>query len=412
MNYGLIGRSLKHSYSPLLHEMIGRYEYRLRELEPEDLTYFFQKRDFRGLNVTIPYKQAVIPLLDHVDESAALIGAVNTIVNRDGILWGYNTDLDGLLALLRSFDVDFRGRKVLILGTGGTCRTACRAAQLLGAGEILPVSRNEKPGAITYETACTRHVDAELLINTTPCGTYPDLDGIAIDPARFPRLQGVADVVYNPLSSQLVLRCRELGIPARGGLLMLAAQAAAAVELFTGSPCPDGTASRLEAELLRRKQNLVFIGMPSSGKTSVGRLTAQLLNRPFVDLDEVIATRAGRPVPDIFSDGEEAFRTLESAAVRDLAHETGLVIATGGGCVLRRENVENLRRNGLLLFLDRPLADLLPTVDRPLADTAEKLARLYRTRRKYYEWAADRTLAVTGGIDATARQAADAFLKE
>ncbi len=412
MRFGLIGERLGHSYSPEIHSMIGRYPYELLELAPSELPAFLEKRDFCGVNVTVPYKQAVIPFLDRLSDTAAAIGAVNTVVNRDGLLWGFNTDLTGLLALIRSVTPDLSGKKVLILGTGGTSRTARFAASRLGAAEILSVSRSRKPGAITYEEACSSHADADFLINTTPCGMYPAIDDAPIDLPPFSCLQGVADVVYNPLSTRLVLEARERGIPARGGLSMLAAQAVEAAELFTGSPCPPDTAGRILRELTVLKRNPVLIGMPGSGKTAVGRCLASRLGSPFVDLDDSVVRLAGKPIPRIFAeDGEDAFRAVESAAVRELAGQTGLVAATGGGCVLRRENVLRLKMNGVLLLLDRPLRYLSPSADRPLADSAEKLSALSAARAPLYRAAADTVVPVSCTVEETAAAAKLAFYK-
>ena len=413
MKYGCIGASLAHSFSPEIHAMIGRYDYGLQELRESELAAFLAARDFQGINVTIPYKQAVIPYLDHLSETAAAIGAVNTVVNRGGELWGYNTDYAGLCALIRHIGLDLTGKKVLILGTGGTSRTAAAAAKALGAREILPVSRTAKDGAVLYETAIRLHSDADVIINTTPCGMYPHTEDCPIDPSRFDRLSGVVDVIFNPLSSRLVLSAQKPGIPASGGLYMLVAQAVAAAELFTGTLCEDETAELIYGRLLRQKRNLVLVGMPGSGKTSVGRKAAEILGRPFLDLDEVITSRAGRPISAIFSqDGEAAFRRMESAVVEELAAHSGLVIATGGGCVLRSDNVENLRMNGRLVYLDRPLHDLLPTADRPLADSAEKIGRLYQSRNEIYRAAADVTLPVCGDVYETAAAAVKAFCEE
>lgn len=413
MNYGCIGEHLGHSFSPEIHRLIGRYEYELREVPKNGLDAFMRARNFRGINVTIPYKQAVIPCLDRISDAAAGIGAVNTVVNRNGVLWGYNTDFGGMKALIRRMRLDLSGRKVLILGTGGTSQTASAVARSLGAAEVLRVSRRKTDGVITYDEAITFHTDADVLINTTPCGMYPNTGECPIDPSRFEHLSGVVDAVFNPLSSRLVLKARELGIPAAGGLYMLVSQAVAAAELFTGAPCEPDAAERIYGQLLRQKRNLVLIGMPGSGKTSAGRKAAALLSRPLVDLDEVITARAGKPIPAIFSqDGEAVFRRIEGDVVREVALQNGLVIATGGGCVLHVENVENLRMNGRLIFLDRPLCDLVPTADRPLADSMKKMEWLYKARRKVYQTVTDVTVPVTGDIDDTAAATVKAFCEE
>ncbi|MBE6989374.1 MAG: shikimate dehydrogenase [Ruminococcaceae bacterium] len=413
MKYACIAPKLGHSFSALIHAMIGDYDYILREVPEDELDAFMRARDFKGLNVTIPYKERVLSYLDEISDTAAAIGAINTVVNRDGRLYGYNTDFGGLSALIRRIGVDLRGKKVLVLGTGGTSKTARTVARSLGAAEIIVVSRSEKSGSVTYAEARRSHTDAAYIINATPCGMFPDLDGCPIDLSYFPALQGVADPVYNPLSSRLVLAARRRGIPAQGGLYMLVAQAVMAATLFTGKTYPVETTDRIYDTLLRSKRNIVLIGMPGSGKSTVGRLAAERLERPFVDLDEEIVRHTGRPITDIFArDGEVAFRDLESAAVREAAGRTGLVIATGGGCVLRPENVELLRLNGSLVFLDRPLEHLLPTADRPLSDSNDKLRSLYARRRPIYLSAADAVIPVTEDISAVADSVISCCAKE
>lgn len=413
MRYGCIGRSLVHSYSPEIHSLIGQYDYELLELPETALFHFLAERDFSGINVTMPYKQAVIPLLDHVSKTATEIGAVNTIVNRDGLLFGYNTDFSGLLALIRSMNLDLSGKKVLILGTGGTSRTARAASAHLGAMETIRVSRKASGESVTYEDACRLHGDADIIINTTPCGMYPDLSGIPLDLSRFSRLQGVVDVVYNPLSTRLVLEAEELGIPARGGLRMLVAQAVAAAALFTGSSCPADTEERILQDLTARKRNLVLTGMPGSGKTALGLRISEMTGRPFVDLDETVVRKSRKPISRIFAeDGEAVFRDAESGAVREVAGRTGLVIATGGGCILRQDNVRLLKMNGTLVFLDRALEDLTPSDSRPLSDSREKLFAMFESRYSRYLSVADCTVPVTGDIGETAKTVIQAFMKE
>lgn len=404
MKYGLIAQKLGHSFSAELHWMIGGYDYELKELPESDLASFFADQNFDGINVTIPYKEAVLPYLDEIDSAAAAIGAVNTIVKRHGKLYGYNTDCGGLIALIRRMGLELRGKKVLILGTGGTAKTARATAEQLGAAEIRLVSRSGRDGAIAYYEAVSQHTDAELLINATPCGMYPELDICPIDLTHFPALCGVVDAVYNPLSTQLVLDARQRHIPAQGGLYMLVFQAALAAELFTGEKYGDAAVEAVYNRLLRDKRNLVLIGMPGCGKTSVGREAAGLMGRDFVDLDQMISAQAGRPIAEIFAeDGETAFRQLESQVIREIAGKTGLVIATGGGGVLRHENVMRLRQNGCLFLLDRPPEQLLPTEDRPLANTFEKLHCLYRQRLPLYHAAADQIIPTENSVSKTAQ---------
>ena len=397
MKYGCIGEHLPHSFSKEIHGCIADYEYELKELAPDELPGFLMSRDFLGVNVTIPYKQAVIPYLDHISETALEIGAVNTVVNRGGALWGYNTDLDGLTGLIRRTGLDLSGRKVLILGTGGTSRTAAYAARKLGASRILKVSRTAGENVVTYEEALRDHTDAEIILNTTPCGMYPHPDAQPLVLRPFTHLIGIVDVVYNPLRTRLVLEARSLGLSAEGGLFMLVAQAVRASELFLDTAYPETLADSVYTQILRRKENRVLIGMPGSGKTSVGRALAGLTGLPFLDTDQLIVEKAGKPISDIFADsGEEAFRDLESEVIRDVALQGGRIISTGGGAVLRPENVNALRWNGRLFWLDRDPESLVPTADRPLADTAAKMKQLYARREPVYRSAADEIIPVRG----------------
>ena len=397
LTFGCIGEHLPHSFSREIHEQIGGYAYELKELAPEELPAFLTARSFRGINVTIPYKQAVIPYLDRIDDTARAIGAVNTVVNRNGELTGYNTDLDGLVRLIRRIGLDLTGRKVLIPGTGGTSRTASFAAEKLGAREIFRISRTGREGSLSYEEALRDHADAEIIINTTPCGMFPEPDAQPLPLEPFTRLQGVADVIYNPLRSRLVLDARSRGIPAEGGLYMLVAQAVRASELFLDTAYPEDLTDRIFETILSRKENIVLIGMPGSGKSAVGRILAGRTGRPLADTDQLITEKAGKPISDIFREnGETAFRDLESSVIRDLAKTGGQIISTGGGAVLRPENVSVLRRNGRLFWLNRDPDALIPTDDRPLADTQEKMKQLYIAREPVYRAAADEIVPVTG----------------
>ena len=401
--YGCIGEHLPHSFSREIHHRIGSYAYELKELTPEELPAFLTSRSFRGINVTIPYKQAVIPFLDGIDETASAIGAVNTVVNRSGKLYGYNTDLYGLTRLIRRIGLDLSGRKVLIPGAGGTSRTACFAAEKLGAREVFRISRTGREGCLTYEDVLRDHTDAEIILNTTPCGMFPEPDAQPLSLDSFTRLQGVVDVIYNPLRSRLVLDARRRGVPAEGGLYMLVAQAVRASELFLDKTYPENLTDQIYDRILRQKENIVLIGMPGCGKSAVGRILAEKTGRPFADTDQLIAEQAGKSIPDIFrEDGETAFRDLESRVVRELSGQGGQIISTGGGAVLRPENVTALRQNGRLFWLDRALETLVPTEDRPLADTRAKVNRLYEQREPVYRTVADRIVPVTGTPEETA----------
>ena len=405
MKCGLIGRKLGHSYSCQIHHAIADYSYDLWELEPEQLAPFLQKGDFAGVNVTIPYKQQVIPYLDDLSDTARAIGAVNTIVNRGGRLYGDNTDLAGMIALIRRLGLELRGKKVLILGTGGTSKTALAAARQLRAAEVHRLSRSGREDAVTYEEARRLHGDAAVLINTTPCGMYPAVEDCPLDLSDFPRLEGVVDAVYNPLRTNLVLAARERGIPAQGGLYMLAAQAVYAGALFRGCQAAQADIDLAYHTVLRQVENIVLIGMPSSGKTTVGQLLARRTGKKFTDTDTLVEQRIGMTIADYFRTcGEEAFRAREQETVAEVSAAGGQIIATGGGAILRRENLTALRRNGLLVFLDRPIEQLTATADRPLASDREALRRRYEERYALYRAAADVYIKNDGSPEEAANQ--------
>ena len=395
MNYGLIGEKLGHSFSKEIHALIDSYDYELKEIASIDLPAFMQQKEFKGINVTIPYKQDVIPFLNSIDKAAEEIGAVNTVVNRDGKLSGYNTDFIGLKRLILSQGLKLDGKKVLILGTGGTSKTARAVAKALNAKTIFTVSRSAKPGddkgnsisqsVISYQDAAALHNDCDIIINTTPCGMFPKIDDSPIDLSPFTKLSGVIDVIYNPLRSQFVLQAQEKKIIAAGGLYMLVQQAIAASEFFFDTTYSDDEADRIYKTILNKKQNIVLVGMPGSGKTTVGKKLAKKLNRKFYDTDVVITEKEGTtPAEIIRTKGEQAFRDIESAVCRELASEQGVIIATGGGAVLHKENVFNLKKNGLLFFIDRPLEAIKPTDDRPLSSSEDKLRQVYEYRYPIY----------------------------
>lgn len=394
MKYGLIGEKLGHSFSKVIHETFANYEYDLVEIAKEDLDAFMTKRDFCAINVTIPYKQDVIPYLYHIDEAAEKIGAVNTIVNRDGKLYGYNTDFGGLRKLIIKNGFDFIGKKVLILGSGGTSKTAFAVAQSLGAGEIYRVSRS---GEVNYDNVKQLHGDASFIINTTPCGMYPKNDTQAISLDGFEKLEGVVDVVYNPLKTKLVSEAEKRGIRGCCGLYMLVSQAILASEIFLDTKYDENVYDSTYEKILKSKQNIVLTGMPGCGKSTIGKLLAEKLNRRFVDTDEVIVEKEGRQISDIFaSDGEEYFRDAEAFAVKQVSEKNGLVIATGGGAILRSDNIEALSTNGKIFFLNRPLDDIMPTDDRPLSSNFNDLKTRFDERYPIYKSTCDEEIFVDG----------------
>lgn len=413
MEYGLLGERLGHSFSPEIHALIGDYDYKLVELSADKVEGFLKERDFKAINVTIPYKQTVVPFLDEISESAKEIGAVNTIVNRNGKLYGYNTDFDGLKALVLSLVPSMEGLKVLILGAGGTSRTAQAVAKSLGAGEIVVANRRVGEGIVSYEDAKLLHNDAEVIINTTPCGMYPDIHTSAIDLSCFENLKAVADAVYNPLRSELVMKAIDKNIPAKGGLYMLTMQGIKAAEYFFSEEIEKTKADEIFGTIIKRRENIVLTGMPSSGKTTVGNILAEETGRPIYDTDALIVKRAGCEISEIFEKyGEEYFRDLESKVIRDeIAPLTGAIIATGGGAVLREENVKNLKKNGKIIFIDRDLSLLTPTADRPTASDFEAMKKRFEQRYDIYNAAAD--IRVNGSLDAkkVAETVKEEFLK-
>ena len=405
MQYGLIGKHLGHSYSVPIHRLISGEDYELREIAPADLGTFMTRKEFRAINVTIPYKQDVIPYLDEISDTAREIGAVNTIVNRDGRLYGTNTDAAGLQALIARVCPDIRGRKTLVLGTGGTSKTAVYTAKAMGAEPVIRVSRSAREDAVTYEEALRDHRDAEILINTTPCGMFPEAEDMPVDIAGFPALRGVVDVIYNPLRTKLVLAALRRGIPAEGGLYMLTAQAVRAAEEFRGIRYEEELTEKIYRRMARDKENIVLTGMPGSGKSAVSSILGARTGRDVIDTDRMIVEKAGMEITEIFRRyGEKHFRDLESEVIRKEAARAGVIISTGGGAILREENVDALRRNGRLIWLDRKPDDLVPTDDRPLADSREKMTALYAAREPIYRATADERIAVTGSAADTASE--------
>lgn len=408
MKYGLIGERLGHSYSAVVHAELGDYPYELVEIPRGSLENFIKTSDFLGINVTIPYKKEIIPYLDELDDSAREVGAVNTVVRREGRLIGYNTDIYGMRALIEHAGISVAGKKALILGTGGTSLTARALLCSLGAGEIHRVSRAHTEGAITYPAAYEEHSDAEIIINTTPVGMYPNIYDSPIDLSKFPTLCGVVDAVYNPMESSLVRAAKRLGATAVGGLYMLVSQAVRASEIFLGTEYPSDTTEKIFRKMSLKEQNIVLIGMPSSGKSTVGKILAERLARPFFDTDALIEELSHRTPRELIETlGEESFRNTESEAIKNIAGSTGVVIATGGGAVLRESSVEALKMNGRLIFIDRPLDSLTPDKSRPLTSSKDSLEKKYAERYPIYSRVAD--LRVDGS--GTPREVAERILQ-
>jgi shikimate dehydrogenase len=397
MKCGLIGEKLGHSFSKEIHQKIGGYEYELIELAPDELEGFILSREFDGLNVTIPYKQTVMDYLDEISDLAREAGAVNTVVNKGGKLYGYNTDCGGMKMLIERMGIELSGKKAFIAGSGGTSRTAAAVCRSLGASEIVRASRSGRNGAKTYEEAYSLCSDAALLINTTPAGMYPDTDGMPFDISRFDHPEGLLDVIYNPLNTRLIQDARSKGIRAENGLYMLVGQAVLSSELFTGKKACEDVIEQIYQELLSEKRNIVLIGMPGCGKSTLGKMLAERLGKQMVETDEIISQEAGMSIKDIFAEhGEQHFRDLESEVIKRYSVKGGAVISTGGGAILRKENVEALRLNGVVVFIDRPLDQLKATDSRPLSNDRSKLEKLYEERYEIYKDTAD-MIVKTGG---------------
>lgn len=394
MEYGLIGSKLGHSYSKTIHEMLCGYHYDLCPLPTEeDVRAFLKRRAFKAINVTIPYKKLVMEYCSYIDPRAKAIGAVNTVVNKNGLLYGYNTDYMGFAHLCEAHGVDFTGKTVLILGTGGTHNTTSAVARDKGAAKILTVSRHPDPekGELSYQEAVSS--GAQIVINTTPAGMYPNVGVCNLDVAAMPGLEAVLDVVYNPDKTELILRAEEAGVPvAVGGLEMLVAQAVYAAEYFLSRKFPDAPAeiNQITNTLRRDTLNIALIGMPSSGKTTIGRALAKELGKTFVDLDEEIVKANGKSIPDIFAEeGEDGFRKKETEQVERFSKEGHQLLSCGGGVIKRSENLRALRQNGVILFLDRPLESLVVGGGRPLSSSTDALRAMEAERRPLYLAAAD-----------------------
>lgn len=396
MQCGLLGRKLGHSYSPQIHGLLGSYDYKLFEKEPEEVGDFLKNGDFTGLNVTIPYKKDVIPYLSQLSPVAKRLGAVNTIVRRqDGSLIGHNTDYFGFRYLVERSGLIVSGKKVLVLGSGGASNTAVAVLQELGA-QVVIISRS---GENNYQNLHL-HQDASVIVNTTPVGMYPNTGISPIDLNLFPQLEGVLDAIYNPARTQILLDAEKRGLVAMNGLWMLVAQAKESAEWFTGSAIDQDKIPEIHACLRRQMENIVLIGMPGCGKSTIGRLLAQHTGKKFVDADDALEARLGRKITDIIpQDGENAFRRMESDTLAELGKQSGLVIATGGGCVTRERNYPLLHQNGTILWLNRQLHKL-PTEGRPLSQPG-KLQEMFAQRQSLYRQFADAEISNDGPVEET-----------
>ena len=400
-----MGETLSHSYSPTVHAHLGTYSYSLFEVSPASLPEFLNAKEFDGLNVTIPYKKAVLPFLDALSPIAARLGSVNTIVRReDGTLFGHNTDYFGFSYMLSQSGVSVEGKKALVFGSGGASVTAAAVLSCKGAREVVVISRG---GANNYENL-SRHYDAEILVNTTPLGMYPNTGASPVTLSHFQKAALVLDIVYNPAKTALLLSAEALGIPCLGGLSMLVAQAKESAEYFTGEALSEGIIDDTLLALRRAQKNVILIGMPGSGKTTVGRRLAEKMGRRFIDADDEIRIEAGMSIPEIFEkEGEAGFRARETAVLEKLGKESGLVIATGGGAVTREENYPLLRQNGVLVHILRDI-EALPKAGRPLSQNAD-LHKMYAVRAPLYAHFADAAVENSGDIETVTERVKKAY---
>lgn len=407
MEYGLIGEKLGHSFSKIIHNELFSYNYELKEIKPEEFDEFMRKADFKAINVTIPYKEMVMEYLDEISEKAKEIGAVNVVVNDDGKLIGYNTDFLGLKGLIQKNNIDLKDKKVLILGSGGTSKTALAVCRDLGAQQAFRVSRSGGNGLITYDEA--EKVNADIIINTTPCGMFPNIEGAAFNIDKFDGLSAVVDVVYNPLNTDLIVKAKAKGIKAVGGLYMLVAQAIFAAEKF-GFKVKEEDFERVYNKIFKEKQNLVLIGMPTSGKTTIGKILSEELGREFIDSDEEIVEKIGMSISEFFEkNGEAEFRKIEAQVIKEIALKQGAVIATGGGVILNKRNIELLKMNGKVIFLNRPLDMLLTSEDRPLSSDRELLKKRFEERHEIYKASADVEIIADSDIKTNVQKVKEGF---
>lgn len=390
MEYGLIGKKLGHSFSKEIHEKIGKYNYQLIELDENQFVEFMNNKNFKAINVTIPYKEKVMEYLDYISDEALKIKAVNTIVNKDGKLYGYNTDYLGLKEMINHFNIDINNKNIMILGNGGTCKTATAVLNDLNAKSIIKVSLNNEIDTISYEDIHLYSNSIDVLVNTTPKEMFPNNQASIITLDGFNNLKSVVDVVYNPLRTNLVVRALNNNLKATGGLYMLIAQAFYAIEIFLDEKLDNNIINSIYNEMINKKENIVLIGMPSCGKSTVGKKLAQYLNKKFIDVDDKIIEKINMDIASYFKKyGETSFREIESQVIEEISKENSIVISTGGGSILKENNVRYLKQNGKLFFLDRDVENLLTSDDRPLSSSLNDLLKRYEERYPIYNKVCD-----------------------
>lgn len=411
MRYGLIGEKLGHSFSKDIHERIADYTFDLIPLSKEKFKTFMEKKEFTALNVTIPYKKDVIPYLDEMDEHAKAIGAVNTIVNRDGKLKGYNTDFTGFLYMVKKHNVHMEGKKVLIIGNGGASAAIQAVVQHESAGSMVIVDVVPGNGAISYDEMFSSHLDAEIIINTSPIGMYPRIGNAPIDISMFHKCEAVLDVIYNPILTRLCFEAQEMDIKRVNGLEMLIAQAKQSVEFFLDKSIDDQIIDDIYQDMLRERCNIVLIGMPSAGKTTIGKMLENRMQKEFIDLDDIIIEKAGKSIPEIFEEsGEAGFRAIETEAAIEVSKLNNKIIATGGGTIKHKVNMDYLRQNGITIFIDRDVDKLISSdPNRPLSKSSDALAKMHAERLPLYQKYAAYVAVNNSDIESTVTEIVEAY---
>lgn len=411
MRYGLIGEKLGHSFSKDIHERIADYTFDLIPLSKEEFKGFMEKKDFTALNVTIPYKKDVIPYLDEMDEHAKTIGAVNTIVNQDGKLKGYNTDFTGFLYMVKKHNVHMKGKKVLIIGNGGASAAIQAVVKHEQAGTMVIVDVVAGNGAISYDEMFSSHLDAEIIINTSPIGMYPRIGNAPIDISMFHKCEAVMDVIYNPILTRLCFEAQEMDIKRVNGLEMLIAQAKQSVEFFLDKKIDDQIIDDIYQDMLKERCNIVLIGMPSAGKTTIGKMLEERMQKEFIDLDDVIIEKAGKSIPEIFEEsGEAGFRAIETEAAIEVSKLNNKIIATGGGTIKHKVNMDYLRQNGITIFIDRDVDKLISSdPNRPLSKSSDALAKMHAERLPLYQKYAAYVAVNNSDIESTVTEIEEAY---
>lgn len=411
MRYGLIGEKLGHSFSKDIHERIADYTFDLIPLSKEEFKTFMEKKEFTALNVTIPYKKDVIPYLDEMNEHAKAIGAVNTIVNRDGKLKGYNTDFTGFLYMVKKHNVHMEGKKVLIIGNGGASAAIQAVVQHESAGSMVIVDVVPGNGAISYDEMFSSHLDAEIIINTSPIGMYPRIGNAPIDISMFHKCEAVLDVIYNPILTRLCFEAQEMDIKRVNGLEMLIAQAKQSVEFFLDKSIDDQIIDDIYQDMLRERCNIVLIGMPSAGKTTIGKMLENRMQKEFIDLDDIIIEKAGKSIPEIFEEsGEAGFRAIETEAAIEVSKLNNKIIATGGGTIKHKVNMDYLRQNGITIFIDRDVDKLISSdPNRPLSKSTDALEKMHAERLPLYQKYAAYVAVNNSDIESTVTEIEEAY---